>query len=263
MRNRRRKQTKLMIIIILLFITIGYSLLSKNINIVGNANLDITYYKKNVEYTCTQQKWGSNPYDYQFECTVTNITNETLSNWTIHIEVPNQTTLTNSWGAARTSLNNNVITVKNNTWEPLAPSAQIVFNFQISSPLDSIIINHGYGTKQEEEPDITHESETTEGMSAQITQISSWDNTYQYRVEIKNETGYQIVSWELKLTVTENTLGKNFWSTNYVLTNNVLTQTPIYNNIISNNGTITFEFMLENSTNSPSPTLLSIRGSKT
>ena len=111
----------MILVVLYMFLGVGYSLLSENLTIMGTAktgkinndtdgvlpegkDFDVTFHEINVSGTT-----------YNYEVSLKNITNTASTQWKIYILVPSDTKLSTTWGCSGV-IENGILIVTSSNW---------------------------------------------------------------------------------------------------------------------------------------------------
>ncbi len=253
---RKYKKMKLNIFLItfisLIFISVGYSVLSQELTIKGivsgiNDNDDIIDQNSNKNFDIEANKgnsWTSDGYYfYIFNFDVVNNSQVNYNNFIITIKFNDSFTLDSSWGIP-TTLQNNIVESKYNNI--ITPNQKVSLGIIVKSNNPDLKIYKIKVIIDENTAPIKDENII---VTFKIT--NSWGNyNNQYNLNIQNNGDKNISYWEIHTTVPENTSFINGWDAEYEINNTTLIIKPkSYNNIININNSIDVGFQLF--TNSP------------
>lgn len=215
-----------------------------------------------ITYSCNRQVWGNgSPKTYSFACTVTNTTDYNLNNWIIDLEVPDGATINNCWGA-RSSINRNIVTIRNEASETLRAKRNTSFTIVIDSATD-VVFDQTTSSGGTTEEVIPIQNAITDGLTATLSKTSGWGNYYIYSIKIENNSGVDLIDWVVEMNVQSGTSMVASWNADYEIIDNVIKLTPKWNNAIKDGNSISFNFQLQyTGSETFNPSIKSVKGSK-
>lgn len=254
--TKRRKKvgiSRLLFIFVLslMCISIGYSLLSEEIQVNGKSTVVVSNDNNDkdnkLKMSYQKQTWGNNPYITQFDITVENISNESIDGWTFYIEIPENTKIVNAW-SVKANIENNKLILKNEDYNSnISIDGKITFGIQIQSDTQNIELENPI-TDMGEEDNKNDEIIQNDELNILYSVDTKWQdaNGYHtiYTVTIKNN-GSPVNKWSIKLNLPSNTSYENSWNCNYIVQDNsILFSNVGYNGNLDTNASTTFGFVL-------------------
>lgn len=223
---------------------------------------DHSFSEGDITYTCEKKRWqGNKDITFQFDCTVKNETDYELDNWLIEWEVPSDTKIQNGW-PIRSSMVDNIITIKNPTSEILSPGATTEFHIIVTSSKE-IDFNEDTSSGGTNEEQILTQDAIVDGVSATFTVQNHWGNNYICEVVITNNSGIPFWNWLIDIDLPEGTKMLYSWSAHYEQNGSRLQLSPIWENVINDGGKLSFNFQMEYNGSNFNPVVVSAKGSKT
>lgn len=254
----RRKSTKKILILIffilILFISVGYSILKQEVKINGKATINPQ--EENKEYIVTyviDAKWYSNnKYYYKITMTLLNNTDKSLEGWKISTTSPKKAKIEAYYNVS-CYIKNNHIEFENVSYNAHVPSKQTVsFEFQISTTEENykpnnIIIN---SNESEKPPETEKPEENNKKIEIQSQKNNGWQvNDYyfsQYTITVKNIGDVSINSWQFDCELYEDSSVEQIWNAIATKQNNIYTfKNSSFNGFIDVNSSISFGVIIK------------------
>lgn len=257
MKKRRFKRKKLgikglfFIFIISLFtIGTGYSLLSENLIVTGEAKLvKQSNPELNLSLTYNKSVWGTNPYTIQYDVKLKNNSNKVVNGWEIYINLnEDNISIENCWNV-KCSIENNKLILENVDYnQNIGIDGELTFGVQLKSFTNDINFDDFYA--EEDNPE-TDDNEIIDADDIMVTynKTNSWnDNNYTYQIydaTITNNGDSIITSWKVELN-RKNTSLDTAWNCNYIEKSQVfIFSNQSYNGTIEPKKSITFSFIIK------------------
>ncbi len=225
-----------------LFISVGYSLLSQNLTIIGKGNLVINEPELpdySTEYT--EESWGSgNLYFYNFYITITNNTDKAIYGWNLLIDVPSDTQISSYWDTTSVLEGNKLTLINLNYNGYIDGKKSVTIGITLKTSVANLKLENieVIIPKEEEEPTPEGPENPDEiaGLIAELIKVNSWQSSgyyiTQYDLKIKNNSNKNILSWEVVLLIGNSTV-LNYWNVTTRIEDQIL-----YLNNVSYNGKI-------------------------
>lgn len=273
----------ILFIISLLAISIGYSLLSTTLEVKGTASIETETEQSNLKIEYTKNYWGNNPFTYQFDVKVTNISGAPLTKWSISVPVEEGTKVAAIWNAKAEIVNNKLVISNGDYNGSLANGDSATFGIQVTTSEKNFELKkdlNGSTSREEEEinPDTPTEEDPKEDdpkedpeepeagiKNVEITygQSAKWASGDGYMmiftVKIKN-LGDRMTAWSLKINKPSDVRYEIAWNANYIEQDDLLIFSNVgYNGIIEKNKEVNFSFEVFSKSPDYFPTTKSIK----
>lgn len=249
----------------LVLIGTGYSLLSQDLQIKGKTTIaQQTTEEEKIKFTYVTNKWGVDPYTIQYDVTLENISDETFSNWTFYVPVPEGTEVLAAWNVIAT-IENGKLVLKNESYNAnIGIDAKLTFGIQLSTFDSNLELENPFFESENEENSIQTMSLDVSDLSAEYKKTQSWQddlgyhNTYE--TTIKNN-GSTVSDWRLEVEKNEGISLENAWNANYVEQEDQFVFTNVaHNGTIDTNGSVTFNLVILSKDANYTPKTISISG---
>lgn len=222
-----------------------------------------------------KNNWGDSAQGYymQYDIVVTNNTGASISSWNFELGDVSKFNLTNIWGC-NNSLTSSALVISDSGYNgTIANGESVSFGMQITSSIlkykpyvqySGITPNNSEEDKDSIPVDDTDEQEENNqdltAISTVFTAGSSWQENdkyvTQYDVNVTNNTGDVINSWNLEFEDTANFALKSIWNAEYVLTDTKLVISNTGSNIgLASGATATFGCQISSATQGYVPTV--------
>ena len=283
MKKRHRKRQRVLTInsIILIFIlvlsgiSVGYSLLSSKLSVVGKGNLIVQGEDEgDIRFTHTSNCWYN---EGKFYCniagTLTNLTTMKIEGWIVTMDVPSDAEVI-CWSAACT-VSDGVLTLTNVDYNAiLSPNVDVSIGFQLSTKIGeweptNIKVNGqnipspsptpsptpSPSPTETPEPTTSPTPEPSPEPTDDITVTLTLGNTWvsgenymrQYSYTITNNSSTSTNSWRFDMSVPSGTTVFGAWDMNYIEntdTNIITFSNGEWNGVIAAGETLTLTFQL-------------------
>jgi len=234
----RATKITVIFIIALLFMSIGYSRFERTLNVGGTSSLIIAEEEAEdegfIDFT-PPGTWGAGGgmTVYQFAAIDLGYTGQEITNgWEVVFAVPSDSVLTACWDAVCT-LDGNRLTVRNNNNNgAIQPgSAPVRIGFQINTAVQNYQLNMqsiDFFTASNPNP---NEVLITDGLVVTLRQTGGWSQSptvfaASYTLDVRNDTGSPIQSWEVALNRSPDMRVASLWSGQFVQRENLIIITP-------------------------------------
>lgn len=216
------------IILILIFMTmsVGYSLLKESFSINGSASLkkeqtgggDFAY-----ELDVSLSKWSTGNYEYQYNpFTLKYLGDVDTTSWNIVFDVPDDATLSSCWNVICV-LKDGYLTLHSNTTNSILKPSQTLtnFGFQMNTSMENYQLNTQKVNFYTETYPNPLEVELTEGITVTKTKGNGWGDgdmfVSQFSLTINNDSGVDLNSWQIEIAKpTNETTISNVWGCEYI-----------------------------------------------
>jgi hypothetical protein len=291
--NRKSKRNKkyiitFCVIIVILFvcISVGYSLLSQKLDITGKASITNNEPEQNgdfdVKYTITDYWYNNFRHYYNISFNVINNDVVSTTGWEVSMDVPSDVSNVDCWNASSkviskrvyfTNLSYNAVINPNNLEEvgfilntgvndSYVPTNIIVKIYTSQYP-NGIEIKIG-DTTIPEDPEDPDEPQLSQYIEVTFVLTDTWmeGNEYvnQYDVKISNIFNKKVTSWEIEIGNVNEFSISSIWNANYILTDTMVRFSNMsYNNIIKPGKSIQFGCQLKSNVQNYIPRILSTK----
>ena len=248
MKNNILKIILSVFVFFIVFISIGYSLLVTNLNITGKANLIALDPQYNLSYSI--DSWYTNgEYYYNVNITITNNSNRILDNWSIKMDFPTNTSVTNTWNTTYQISNNN-ITFSNMSYNGnIGIGASTDFGFQIKD-LTGDFYCKNVSINDIQLPDSQPPEPIPQGkVVVTFSKSNQWQSGdlyyYSYNVSVNNMTNKKIKSWAFDLLFDSTTNLSQIWNAQYITSaGKIVISNMTYNGVIQAGNNVTFGMII-------------------
>lgn len=274
-------------IVVLCSISIGYSLLYKRLSIVGKGELVISDdpTKTGIEFTYNLEPWYNGKVFY-WNCNgkLTNLTTDTVENWKLIIDVPEDVTEIQCW-SVKCSVSNGKAIFEGSDSTDLAANASISFGFQLSSSLTGEWEPNNYTVTGTNTPtpspspttspspsptptptpttSPTPDPGTNEDIVVAVKLGDPWQSGDYYvrdcSYTITNNSDTAISSWKFKMSVPDGTSIVAAWDMNYVEADGyIIFSNGQWNGSVDVGKTVSLNFQLKSKEKDFTPTVSEI-----
>lgn len=260
MRNRKKTNHPFRIMgffaIFLLFLNVAYSQLSETLTITASAQL-AAYEAPDYELSYEKITWFSEGrHYYNFNFVLKNNTNSNVANWKVILDNVNdkeEFSCTNADCDLSTG-KIELLFVENN--KLLNAKSEVTFEMSFSTTVADLEFDDYEVLLNQSSDDgetLPEPRTSLEGMDVTISEASSWTSgdskIISLNVEIQNNTGYQMSSWEIGILANSKLEVDGAWSsTSEILDNNLLLIGNMnYNGTINDGASLSFGMHLKTS----------------
>lgn len=247
--NKEISISKIVFIFILctLMLSVGYSLLSQDLSIGGTANMvfeeddDNDFNNDSLKLAYVTNSWSSNYKTYfQYDFTLSNISLDTIENWKIVIDIPEDCEYVNGW-SAEYEISDSKLTITPTSYNQILTSeSSITFGIQIATTDNNFIINkvNINGDTIEKDNDNSDneeiENEANNNLDLSFIRSNYWGNEgdyyIQYDIDVSNNTSEDINPWSFQFELPDGASIIHNWNCNYVNADGIVTISPVSHN---------------------------------
>ena len=234
--THRRYMTSLrpfvwLLVVPFLIVSVGYAAFSQDLQISGTARTAAQDPSApNLMVTATRSVYGTGPFSYQFNVTISNVGTVATTGWEVAFTLPTTVTQLNYWGAL-CQLSSLTLACENASYNgAIAPGGSVSFGIQFTSTDGTITLNDSAVTGDSGTgPDSQYQ--VIPGLTATMKPGSGWASggryIRQYSMKVKNNTGQRVKSWRLYVTNWNGTTHtvESIWNATYISEPTVLKMT--------------------------------------
>lgn len=254
MKKRRLKHKGLnmrwlmIIFLISLCITsVGYSLLSENLQLKGTVTLVKQINPEiDADFSYTKNVWGSNPYTIQFDVAIKNQSVEIKNGWLIYIDVPSDTEVVSCW-SVKCSIQNGKLVLENVDYNSnIGIDGQFSFGVQLNTTDSNLELENPYFESKKEEED---EPIVSDDLIFTHTQTNSWQDDsgihIAYDAIVQNNSINTLESWRVELAKEGSIQLESAWNANYIEQDDCIIFSNVsYNGTLQPQTSATFGFII-------------------
>ncbi|HMS93528.1 MAG TPA: cellulose binding domain-containing protein [Candidatus Saccharibacteria bacterium] len=231
-----------------LMMSVGYALFSQNLQIGGTArtvaqdsNGDPN--APNLTVSATRSIYGTGPFQYQFNVTISNIGAVAATGWEVRFNVPTAVTGLSCWNAS-CQLSSLTLIFENASHNgAIPPGGSTSFGVQFTSTNGTLTFNDAIVIGESGAgPDSQYQ--VVSGLTATMTPGTGWTSggkyIRQYSITVRNNTGQRVKGWRIYVTNWNSTTHtvESIWSATYISEPTVLKMTN--GSQLENNATFSF-----------------------
>jgi len=235
-------------VFLIIFIGIGYSSLVTNLNIKGTANLIPLDPQYKLSYI-VDSWYTKGEYYYNVDITITNNSNRILENWSVKMDFPINTSVTNAWNTTY-QIANNMITFSNVSYNGnIEIGASTDFGFQVKD-LTGKFYPKNVSINNIQLPDPLPPEPIPQGsVLVAFSKSNQWQTGdlyyYSYNVSVNNMTKKKTKSWAFDMLFDSTTNVSQIQDAQYITAaGKIVISNMTYNGVIAAGGNINFGIII-------------------